>query len=160
MVPFVFGAIPPGSELEPIVPMARAGLNAQLNTLYTVDQTQAAAETLDFLGEQFLTDSGRAISAYIAHTHLYVDHPSRPDMFLYPSVKRDRMHANFAVQPNSLHKLEMTRVFTFEMTRQEASDYALNWLTVRRNHDGVLDRRILTDSDAQFLNDQLSNLLP
>jgi len=157
ITPFVFSELSESSELHELVSFARGATLKRLLEHYPDEVAHGALKTMDYLSKLFLNDGTRSISSFIAHSHLYANHPSRPDMFMYPSVQANQLKANFAVHPNSLHKLEMTRVLVCEIRDYEPSkeEFNITWTTERHNHDGVLDRRLIPSERDRILTEQL-----
>jgi len=153
MTPFVFSELPETSELHPMVAFARAAVRKQLATQYSPGQINGVLETMEYLSQLFLNDTAKSISSFIAHSHLYANNPARPDIFLYPSIQANRLRANFAIQPNSLHKMELVKVYVCEISDFEPIEkhFNITWTIAKENHDGVLDRRLINLEDDATL---------
>lgn len=115
ITPFMFNELPENSDLRPLVKNVSKGLTDLLSEHYEQDQISGVVETMKYLSNMFIADNTRSISSFIAHSHLYANAPARPDMLLYPSIQIGLRRANFAIHPNSLFKLEMTKAFCFEI---------------------------------------------
>lgn len=157
ITPFMFNELPENSELRALVKNVSKGLTDLLSEHYEQDQITGVVETMKYLSNMFIADNTRSISSFIAHSHLYANAPARPDMLLYPSIQIGLRRANFAIHPNSLFKLEMTKAFCFEIRGFKSihEEMTLAWTHERHNHNGVLDWRPITEAKGEQLTKEL-----
>ena len=157
ITPFMFNELPENSELRELAVSANNALVSHLSTHYSPDQVAGVVETMKYLTKMFVLDTTRSISSFIAHKHLYANTPTRPDIFMYPSIRTGLHRANFAIHPNSLFKLEMTKVYCFELRNFKSlqEEFTLAWTVERRNHNGALDRRDIDDTTGERLTREL-----
>ncbi len=157
ITPFMFNELPEESDLKVLVRNATDGLVNLLSRHYDEDQIAGVIETMKYLCTMFTYDNTRSISSYIAHTHLYANAAARPDMLLYPSIRAGLRRGNFAIHPNSIFKLEMTKVFCIEIRNFKSleKEFELAWFRERHNHGGVLDIREITEARGEQLTNEL-----
>ena len=98
-----------GGKIEKII---RENTNFKIEKI----RIKGLVEFLKFLDNSFISDNNYSLSAALAYNSLYINHPSRTDILMYPSVQSRYKGMNFAIHPNFVeNNLKMSRLYIMEV---------------------------------------------
>lgn len=104
-------------------------LEALKDSPYNND-TESFRAIMKYLSNSFVSDdeNSYSISSFIGHSHIYMPHQAKTDLFLYPSVQSSMKAINIAINPNTVDEnLVMKYLLILQVTELDLENGHIQW---------------------------------
>lgn len=94
------------------------------------DNIESFRAIMKYLSSSFVSDDEKnySISSFIGHSHIYMPHQAKTDLFLYPSIQSSLKAINIAINPSTVDEsLVMKYLLILKVTEMDLESGHIKW---------------------------------